>query len=313
MDVDLEDVEVQLGRMDIAYAGAEESPIASMDALELIFKSIDGFHLAKAMQVCQVWQTVGLDEKLWVKLCEAEQVPVAGPRPTWFRTYTEFSAGSWRFRTSDDTRAALRAALPLLNATASPMSLFSWVPMQQPRWWQWGGWSLCNMNECLYIMSTIGCTEESPIPWLVVEVVANSNGWFRFAEQRVPVGAPVNIAWESNDIDDNEQPFEKPACGATVQLNAPLLHCGFYRGGIRQYMWDILVRPRQLFVLNPDGILEFRKNAMGFLYSDKEGNVLFPRPGKNSASSLTTWLLNQSSEMDEGSEMDEDETMHMEW
>jgi len=199
--------------------------------------------------------------------------------------------------------------MPLLQV--KPMSLFSWVPMTEPRWFQWGDWSICNLNEVLYLMSTIGCTPESPIPWLVIEIVANSNGWFRFAEKRIPVGHHVSIAWESNDIDEYEQPFEKPACAATVKFNAPLLPCGLYRGGIPQYHWDILVRPRQLFIMNPDGIFEFRKHAMGALFSDRESTVLFPRPGRASARSLSTWLMSQPSEdMDEDGD---DEMDMMEW
>ena len=76
----------------------------------------------------------------------------------------------------------------MLAETAKPTSLFSWVPMQEPRYWQWGDWSIANFNECVYFMSTIGCTPEAPVPWLVVEVIGNSNGWFRFVENRVPVG-----------------------------------------------------------------------------------------------------------------------------
>lgn len=281
--------------------------LGSMDVLEGVFRFVDGYCLGICMQVSQTWLTVGIDEKLWSKLCQQEEVPVTGPRPTWFRTFTEFSAGSWRFVTSDEARAALRVAMPLLPAKS--MSLFSWVPMREPRWWQWGDWSICNFNEVLYLMSTIGTTVDSPIPWLVVEIVANSNGWFRFVEKRVPVAHHVNIAWECNDIDDDEQPFEKPLCAATVKWGAPLLPCGLYKGGIPQYNWDILVRPRQLFIINPDGILEFRKHASGFLFSDKESTVLFPRPGRNSARSLSTWLMSQ----DTTDDMDEDYYEAMEW
>jgi len=277
--------------------------LSSMDVLEGVFRHVDGYCLGACMQVCQVWLTVCIDEKLWSNICELEQVPVLRPRPSWFRTFTEFSAGSWRFVTSDEARAALRAAMPLLPAMRS--SLFSWVPMEQPRWWQWGDWSLCNLNEVLYIMSTIGCSAEDPVPWLVIEIVANSNGWFRFAEKRVPVGHAVSVAWESNDIDDEEQPFEKPVCGATAKLDAPLLPNGLYRGGIPQYHWDVLVRPRQLFVMNPDGILEFRKHAMGVLFSDRESTVLFPRPGRASAHALSTWLMSQSAEDDDDDDYDE--------
>ena len=70
---------------------------------------------------------------------------------------------------------------------------------------------------------------------------------------------------QSNDIDENEQPFEKPTCAATVRVSlmhalcfrclgcvevpdvcglqwgAPILPCGLYRGGIPQYHWDVLV------------------------------------------------------------------------
>lgn len=292
------------------------SPLQNTDALELIFRFVDGFHLGRCLQVCALWQTVGLDEKLWSTLCSLEQVPVAGPRPTWFRTFTEFSAGSWRFRTSTATRAALRASMPLLTQTASSLSLFSWTPMQQPRRWQWGSWELCNLNECLYISSTIGVSRDAPFPWLVIEIVANSNGWFRFSEERVVLGQKASVAWEVNDIDDDEQPFEKPECGASVQLDVPLLPCGLYRGGLPEYPWDILVRPRQLFVINPDIILEFRKNTMAVLFSDENGSVLIPRAGRISGHSLSTWLMNQPSAEDEGSEDDDDpdlDEMHSGW
>jgi len=209
----------------------------------------------------------------------------------------------------------LLSCLAVLAETAKPTSMFSWVPMPEARYWQWGDWSIVNLNEVIYFMSTIGCTPEAPIPWLVVEVVGNSNGWFRFTEKRVPTGQMVNIAWEVNDIDDNQQPFEKPPCAASVKFDAPYLPCGLYGSGIPQYTWDILVRPRQLFVISADGILEFRKHAMGFLYSDKTGSLLFPRPGKTSASSLSTWLMSQPAEDGVGidGDSDEDDGLAMEW
>lgn len=142
----------------------------------------------------------------------------------------------------------------------------------------------------------------------------------RFTEKRVPVGHLVNISWEVADIDDNQQPFEKPACGATVRFDAPFLPCGLYRSGIPQYTWDILVRPRQLFIISSDGILEFRKHAMGFLASDRTGTMLFPRQGRASASSLSTWLMSQPAEgggVDDPIEDDDEEGMDdgldMEW
>jgi len=310
--MDLDQVDMVTRQMQDASIHNDNEVLFSIDALELIFRFIDvGRHLGLCMQVCTVWQTVGLDEKLWSALCSYEEVPVHRPRQTWFRTFNDFAAGSWRFQTSNDTRVALRAALPLLVEEAAGTSLFSWTPMDQPRWWQWGSWSLCNCNEVLYIMSTLGTTPESPFPWLTVEVVANSNGWFRFTEKRVPEAAPVNILWEMGDVDDEEQPFEKPQCAVTVKTDAAFLPCGFYAGGIPQYSWDILVRPRQLFIINPDGILEFRKHAMGFLYSDQDSSLLFPRPGRTSARSLSTWLMSQPTEEAEAAGEDESDGEEM--
>lgn len=121
----------------------------------------------------------------------------------------------------------------------------------------------------------------------------------------------VNIAWEVADIDDNQQPFEKPACGATVKFDSPFLPCGLYCSGIPQYRWDILVRPRQLFVISSDGILEFRKHAMGFLASDHTGTTLFPRQGRVSASSLSTWLMSQPAKGGGEDEIEEDDDASM--
>jgi len=76
------DIMLGINGMDIEdHDGEEHKALGSVDVLEGVFRHVDGYCLGICMQVCQVWLTVGIDEKLWSNICSLEQVSAFSLNP----------------------------------------------------------------------------------------------------------------------------------------------------------------------------------------------------------------------------------------